>query len=187
MIKNSLRLAAGILLAFGFAFGVQAQYGGGTPAAPAAMPAVPSMAKSFHATLSGAQEVPPVPGGGKGSADFKLDAATKTLTWTVSYSGLTGDAVAAHIHGPAAPGANAGVEVPFDRGQQSDDRLGGSDRRPDRRSEQRARPTSTSTPPPTRAARSAARSRPRCKADCVCDGEKGAAQPPPFSMSWNLS
>jgi len=110
MIKNSLRLAAGILLAFGFAFGVQAQYGGGTPAAPAAMP---SVAKSFHATLSGAQEVPPVPGGGKGSADLKLDAATKTLTWTVSYSGLTGDAVAAHIHGPAAPGASAGVEVPF--------------------------------------------------------------------------
>ena len=110
MIKNSLRLAAGILLAFGFAYGAQAQYGGGTPAA---MPAVPSMAKSFHASLSGAQEVPPVPGGGKGSADFKLDAATKTLTWTVTYSGLTGDPVAAHIHGPAAMGSNAGVEVPL--------------------------------------------------------------------------
>jgi hypothetical protein len=111
MIKNSLRLAAGILLAFGFAYGAQAQYGGGTPAA------MPSMAKSFHATLLGTQEVPPVPGGGKGSADFKLDAATKTLTWTVTYSGLTGDPVAAHIHGPAAPGVNAGVEVPLPVGK----------------------------------------------------------------------
>ncbi len=105
MIKNSFRLAAGILLAFGFAFGAYAQYG--------SAPAMPSMAKSFHATLSGAREVPPVMGAGKGVADFKLDVATKTLTWTVSYSGLTGAPVAAHIHGPAAPGANAGVEVPL--------------------------------------------------------------------------
>ncbi len=120
MIKYSFRLAAGILLAFGFAFGAYAQYGStpampAAPAAPAmpAAPAAPSMSKSFHASLSGVQEVPPVMGGGKGAADFKLDVATKTLTWTVSYSGLTGDAVAAHIHGPAAPGANAGVEVPL--------------------------------------------------------------------------
>jgi hypothetical protein len=107
MIKNSLRLAAGALLAFGFATGAYAQYGGSTPT-PAA---VPSMAKSFHASLSGAQEVPPVAGSGTASADFKLDPATKTLTWTVTYSGLSSDAVASHIHGPAAMGANAGVEV----------------------------------------------------------------------------
>jgi hypothetical protein len=108
MIKNSLRLAAGALLAFGFATGAYAQYGGSTQPTPAA---VPSMSKSFHASLSGAQEVPPVAGSGTASADFKLDAATKTLTWTVTYSGLSSDAVASHIHGPAALGANAGVEV----------------------------------------------------------------------------
>jgi len=119
-MRNSLRLTACALLAGGFALGSYVQsYADYVKAAPGAapampvMPAVPSMAKSFHATLSGAQEVPPVAGNGKGSADFKLDAATKTLTWTVTYSGLTGDAVAAHIHGPAAPGANAGVEVPL--------------------------------------------------------------------------
>ncbi len=111
MIKNLLRLAAGVLLATGFAFGADAQYGS-SPTMPAA-PAAPSMATSFHASLSGAQEVPPVMGAAKGSADFKLDSKTKTLTWTVTYSGLTGDAVAAHIHGPAAMGANAGVEVPL--------------------------------------------------------------------------
>jgi hypothetical protein len=116
MIKNSLRLAAAVLLATGFAFGAYAQYGSTPtmPAAPAAPGmAMPSMATSFHASLSGAQEVPPVMGAAKGSADFKLDSKTKTLTWTVTYSGLTGDAVAAHIHGPAAMGANAGVEVPL--------------------------------------------------------------------------
>jgi hypothetical protein len=63
--------------------------------------------KSFHATLSGAQEVPPVPGSGTGQADVKLDTATKTITWNLTYSGLSGPAVAAHIHGPAAPGSNA--------------------------------------------------------------------------------
>jgi hypothetical protein len=35
------------------------------------------------------------------------------LTWTVDYSGLSGPATAAHIHGPADPGANAGIVIPF--------------------------------------------------------------------------
>jgi hypothetical protein len=68
---------------------------------------------NFAADLSGASEVPPVTTGGKGTAMVTLDPATKTLTWTVSYSGLSGPATAANIHGPAAPGANAGVLVPF--------------------------------------------------------------------------
>jgi len=121
---SACRLAAGVLLAAGFAFAAPiaawAQYGSmpSVPAAPAtpampAAPATPSMSKSFHASLSGMQEVPPVPGSGKGSANFTLNVSTKTLTWTVTYSGLTGDAVAAHIHGPAALGSNAGVEVPL--------------------------------------------------------------------------
>jgi hypothetical protein len=38
------------------------------------------------------------------------------LTWTVTYSGLTGDASAAHFHGPAAPGANAPVIIPIGMG-----------------------------------------------------------------------
>src|SRR5690348_8812823 len=50
---------------------------------------------------------------GKGSATASLDTNTKTLTWTVDYSGLSGPATAAHIHGPADPGANAGIVVPF--------------------------------------------------------------------------
>jgi hypothetical protein len=56
---------------------------------------------------------PGVTSSGKGTATVSLDTATKTLTWTVDYSALSGPVTAAHIHGPAAPGANAGVVVPF--------------------------------------------------------------------------
>jgi hypothetical protein len=66
---------------------------------------------NFRADLSGASEVPPVTSPGKGSATASLDTTTKTLTWTVDYSGLSGPVMAAHIHGPAAAGANAGVLV----------------------------------------------------------------------------
>lgn len=68
---------------------------------------------TMKATLNGASEVPAhtTPGTGKGT--FTLDTATKKLTYHVTYSGLTGPAKAGHIHGPALPGANAGVVVPF--------------------------------------------------------------------------
>src|ERR1700756_4155107 len=42
-----------------------------------------------------------------------LDTATKTPRLGVEYSGLSGSATAAHIHGPADPGKDAGVVVPF--------------------------------------------------------------------------
>ena len=35
------------------------------------------------------------------------------LTYDMEYSGLTGPVTAAHLHGPADPGANAPVLVPF--------------------------------------------------------------------------
>jgi hypothetical protein len=68
---------------------------------------------TFKADLSGANEVPPVSSAGKGAATATLDTATKTLTWTVDYSGLSGPVTGAHIHGPAAAGTNAGVVIPF--------------------------------------------------------------------------
>ncbi len=67
----------------------------------------------FHATMDGASEVPPKTTDGKGTVDATLDTATKVLTYTLTYSGLTGPATAAHFHGPADPGANAGVLVPI--------------------------------------------------------------------------
>ena len=68
---------------------------------------------AFKASMSGGAEVPPKATDGKGTATASLDTATKALTYSVEYSGLTGPATAAHFHGPAEPGANAGVVVPF--------------------------------------------------------------------------
>jgi hypothetical protein len=116
-MRNSLRLTACALLVAGFAFGVHApSYAGIEDVGPMravapGVPTIPNVTKSFHATLSGRQQVPPVAGSGKGSADFKLDVATKTLTWTITYSRLSGDAMAAHIHGPATVKSNAAIEV----------------------------------------------------------------------------
>jgi hypothetical protein len=67
----------------------------------------------FSATMNAAQEVPPKASTGSGEMVGQLDTATKTFTYTVSFNGLTGPATMAHFHGPAAPGANAGVEVPL--------------------------------------------------------------------------
>ena len=48
-----------------------------------------------------------------GEVDATLDTATNKLVYTVPYMGLSGDATAAHFHGPAAVGVNAGVVVPI--------------------------------------------------------------------------
>jgi hypothetical protein len=76
-----------------------------------AQPAGMAGSRTMHANLSTSQEVPPVSGSGNGKADFTLNPATKQLSWNVNYDGLSGPATAAHIHGPAAPGSNAGVVV----------------------------------------------------------------------------
>jgi hypothetical protein len=77
--------------------------------------ATPSMAASttFKANLSAASEVPPNDSKGKGTVTATYDDATKTLTWKGTYSDLSGPATAAHFHGPAAAGKNAGVMVPI--------------------------------------------------------------------------
>lgn len=67
----------------------------------------------FEATLSGAQEVPSVNTPATGSAEVSLNTNTNLLTWKVTYMGLSGVPTGAHIHGPAAPGQNAAVVVPF--------------------------------------------------------------------------
>jgi CHRD domain len=71
----------------------------------------PAFAEKMKATLDGKSEVPPTTSAGKGTADIDYDAATKKLTWKVTYSGLTGPATAGHFHGPAEVGKNAGVAV----------------------------------------------------------------------------
>ncbi|MBK9138777.1 MAG: CHRD domain-containing protein [Verrucomicrobia bacterium] len=73
---------------------------------------------ALTSTLSGANERPtPVVSPGTGSGTFSLDGSTLTLT--ITYSGLSGPATAAHIHGPAGPEENAPMMInlaPFHSG-----------------------------------------------------------------------
>ena len=57
--------------------------------------------------------MPPNDSKGTGTVTATYDDASKKLTWKGSYSGLTGPATAAHFHGPAPAGKNAGVMVPI--------------------------------------------------------------------------
>ena len=69
----------------------------------------------FQGTLSPGAEVPPKTTDGKGTCAATLDTTDHKLTYEITYSGLTGPATAAHFHGPAEAGKNAGVVVPFSR------------------------------------------------------------------------
>lgn len=67
---------------------------------------------NLKASLTTASEVPPTTGNGSGTLLASYDTATKRLTYVVNYGGLTGPATAAHFHGPAQPGQNAGIVLP---------------------------------------------------------------------------
>jgi hypothetical protein len=65
------------------------------------------------AVLVGANQVPPVATAGSGTAQVTINPGHDELCFVVAVSGLTGPAVAAHIHhGPA--GVNGPIVVPFD-------------------------------------------------------------------------
>ncbi len=67
---------------------------------------------SFKAALTGAEEVPATTTKGVGQVDAMFDTVTMKLSWKGTYSGLSGPTTAAHFHGPADKGANAGVLIP---------------------------------------------------------------------------
>jgi hypothetical protein len=67
----------------------------------------------FKVELKGTNEVPPNNSPGTGLADVTFDTASKALSWVVTYAGLTGPAIGAHMHGPTDSGSNAGILVPF--------------------------------------------------------------------------
>jgi uncharacterized protein (DUF2147 family) len=76
-------------------------------------PAATSIAANvkYKADLKGSSEVPPTGSSGSGKANVTYDTKSKKLSWVIAYSGLTGEPTAAHFHGPAAPGKNAGPVV----------------------------------------------------------------------------
>jgi hypothetical protein len=73
----------------------------------------PAFADKMKATLDGKSQVPPNTTAATGTADIDYDPASKKLSWKLNYTGLSGPATAAHFHGPAEPGKNAGVAVPI--------------------------------------------------------------------------
>lgn len=76
---------------------------------------VPAFAEmvSYKADLKASAEIPPNDSKGTGAVDATYDTTAKKLSWTITYSGLTGPATAAHFHGPAAADANAAPVVPL--------------------------------------------------------------------------
>ncbi|QHN02832.1 CHRD domain-containing protein [Granulicella sp. WH15] len=68
---------------------------------------------TFRAKLDAASEVPAKTSDGKGTVKATLNTDTEEFTYHIEFSGLTGPATAAHFHGPAAPGANAGPQLPI--------------------------------------------------------------------------
>ena len=78
--------------------------------------AAPAYAEMLNmsAELTGAAEVPPNDSAATGMLEATYDTETMMLTWTVTYDGLTGEATAAHFHGPAGPDETAGPVVPVE-------------------------------------------------------------------------
>ena len=65
----------------------------------------------FYADMTAGDATPPTDSKGNGTAYVTVDTDAKQVMWTVKIDGLTGDATAAHIHGPAAKGEKAGPEI----------------------------------------------------------------------------
>lgn len=64
---------------------------------------------TFVVSLTGAQEVPPVLTAATGSASVTVNLTTGAVSVTGSYNNFATNATAAHIHGSAQRGRNAGV------------------------------------------------------------------------------
>jgi CHRD domain len=67
--------------------------------------------RSLH--LRRQRKCPPSTSTGSGTATVSLDTAMHEITYDVTFSGFVSEVTAAHIHGPAEAGKNAGVVVPL--------------------------------------------------------------------------
>jgi hypothetical protein len=72
--------------------------------------AVPALAETMHARLSGYQEVPSVSSPGSGEFRAKIDKRGQTIDYELSYDGTQGKVFMAHIHAAQA-GVNGGIVV----------------------------------------------------------------------------
>jgi hypothetical protein len=84
-------------------------YAAGTPE-PTTSTSEPPPGCSFDdRPIDATQEVPPNASPGTGTAVVTFDATTLQLCISATFQNLTTNAIAAHIHGPAAPGVNAPI------------------------------------------------------------------------------
>jgi hypothetical protein len=67
----------------------------------------------YRAALEGGQEVPAVASAGSGQAELRYSPRSQLLHWSVTHQGLSGPVTGGHIHGPAGPGQNAPIVIPF--------------------------------------------------------------------------
>jgi hypothetical protein len=74
---------------------------------------IASAQSTFQAVLTGSQEVPANGSTASGFGTVVLNAAKTQITVNESWSGLSTNATASHIHGPAGIGTNATVLFPF--------------------------------------------------------------------------
>jgi hypothetical protein len=84
-------------------------------AVPGAASAVDPTQPAYGGPLSGAQENPPVATAATGQGTAVISADGSTITYIVTYSGLSGAVNAAHIH-TGATGSNGGVILPLTAG-----------------------------------------------------------------------
>ena len=82
-------------------------------AAPASI-AQGSAMIGLNSTLSAVAEVPPNKSSARGTLQATLDRTKNILRWRLEFVGLSAPATAAHFHGPAMPGENAGVVLTID-------------------------------------------------------------------------
>jgi biopolymer transport protein ExbD len=71
--------------------------------------AQPSSAEElkYNVDLTGANETPPNDSKAAGKITVSVDTETKKVTWQITSDNLSGEATAAHFHGPAAEGQKA--------------------------------------------------------------------------------
>jgi hypothetical protein len=63
--------------------------------------------------LAGSQQVPPIVTGAWGTVDVMYNKSTHLLSYFIKWKDLTSTPTGSHIHGTAAPGANAPIKHDF--------------------------------------------------------------------------
>lgn len=85
-----------------------------TTTAPSSAPESPATVMiSMVAPLSGKNQVPPNNSPATGNMDARLAMNSNVLDWNITFTGMSGPVTAAHFHGPASAGQNAGIALPL--------------------------------------------------------------------------